>query len=258
MNKRMITERNFTTADTKSPVQVVDFYDQYAESWDQRFKKSSATTRFFDSRWESFLDVLGPWQPHGQALELGVGTGVYIERASKLFDHIVAVDASAQMLNKLKEKIDGEIKNVEVKKCFAENLEDIPCDFFDVVYFFGVIEHIIKTDLFVGEIHRVLKPGGRVIGIMPNRWSPWYYLLRKYARGTGAHCSSDRYYSSREIKIIFTSRGFDDARIRYWGSVPAGIDGKLVTKFLEAVETFSRYTYMDRFLGGITFGFSKV
>jgi SAM-dependent methyltransferase len=39
---------------------------------------------------------------------------------------------------------------------------------FDYVFIKSVIEHISNTDLFLSEIHRVLKPGGKVIILTPD------------------------------------------------------------------------------------------
>ncbi len=44
---------------------------------------------------------------------------------------------------------------------------------FDAVYSMGTIEHFSETEETVGEIYRVLKPGGRAIIGVPNRWDPF-------------------------------------------------------------------------------------
>lgn len=46
-----------------------------------------------------------------------------------------------------------------------------PDDHFDVVYSWGVIHHSEKPEQIVAEIRRVLKPGGRFIGMMYKRHS---------------------------------------------------------------------------------------
>ena len=44
---------------------------------------------------------------------------------------------------------------------------------FDAVYSMGTVEHFDETDEAVAEIARVLKPGGRAIVGVPNRWDPF-------------------------------------------------------------------------------------
>jgi SAM-dependent methyltransferase len=44
---------------------------------------------------------------------------------------------------------------------------------FDAVYSMGTIEHFRDPETAVGEIHRVLRPGGRAVVGVPNRWDPF-------------------------------------------------------------------------------------
>src|SRR5258708_23698162 len=47
---------------------------------------------------------------------------------------------------------------------------------FDVVYSFGVLQHIPEAQKAVAEIHRVLKPGGEVVAMVYNRTSINYQV----------------------------------------------------------------------------------
>jgi SAM-dependent methyltransferase len=62
---------------------------------------------------------------------------------------------------------------------------DFPDAAFDVVYSFGVLHHIPAVGAAVTEIHRVLKPGGRLLLMLYNRTSINYSIeimfLRKLA-----------------------------------------------------------------------------
>jgi len=62
---------------------------------------------------------------------------------------------------------------------------DFPDATFDVVYSFGVLHHIPEAEKAVAEIHRVLRPGGRVLAMLYNRSSINYVVeilfLRKAA-----------------------------------------------------------------------------
>jgi SAM-dependent methyltransferase len=46
---------------------------------------------------------------------------------------------------------------------------DFPDNYFDLVVHNQVFEHVEKLDYAAGEIQRILKPGGRMIGIFPTR-----------------------------------------------------------------------------------------
>ena len=62
---------------------------------------------------------------------------------------------------------------------------DFPNDWFDVVYSFGVLQHIPRAEKAVAEIHRVLKPGGEVIAMVYNRSSINYVLEIMFLRKLG-------------------------------------------------------------------------
>ena len=44
---------------------------------------------------------------------------------------------------------------------------------FDAVYSMGTIEHFHDPEVALAEIHRVLRPGGRAVIGVPNRWDPF-------------------------------------------------------------------------------------
>ncbi len=44
---------------------------------------------------------------------------------------------------------------------------------FDAIYSMGTIEHFAESNAAVAEMYRVLKPGGRAIVGVPNRWDPF-------------------------------------------------------------------------------------
>jgi SAM-dependent methyltransferase len=66
----------------------------------------------------------------------------------------------------------------------ATSLE-FPNHSFDVVYSFGVLQHIPRAERAVAEIHRVLKPGGEVIAMIYNRSSINYLLEIMFLRKLG-------------------------------------------------------------------------
>ncbi|MBC7871988.1 MAG: methyltransferase domain-containing protein [Chitinophagaceae bacterium] len=48
-----------------------------------------------------------------------------------------------------------------------------PSNFFDTVLSHEVLEHVLDDRLAVQEMVRVLKPGGRIVIFVPNRWYPF-------------------------------------------------------------------------------------
>lgn len=251
-------EKNFSTKKSTDESEVIDFYNQYAEKWDNRFGKASSDRVFFEERWASFEDLLPSSKEKLKALELGVGTGVYIDKTSRIFESIVAVDGSVNMLNELEYKLKNlRISNVTILNKNVISIPELPSNSFDVVYFFGLIEHIIDIKSFSEEIYRVLRKGGVVIGVTPNANSPWY-KIRSFFRGTGKHCSSDTYYTEDSLKTVFSENNFSLDKIKYWGAVPAGLNNKVIIWILNLLGRILVVTPAAKYLGGITFRFEKV
>ena len=81
-----------------------------------------------------------------------------------------------------------------------------PDESFDVVCSLGVLMLVPDIEAAVSEIHRVLRPGARVMVMLYNRWS-WYWLL---TRLTGTNVESElgdpplnRVHSRREAEDLF-------------------------------------------------------
>lgn len=82
-----------------------------------------------------------------------------------------------KIISKKNKVIGMELSEGAVKKAKTKGLEVIKGDvykipfkdnYFDLVHFSEVIEHILDTDKALMEIHRVLKPKGRLIMTTPN------------------------------------------------------------------------------------------
>lgn len=253
-------EKNFETVITGEDAEVIDFYDNYAQNWDQRFGdlKLKSNLHFFNHRFDTFIKMLKSSHKNIKtAVELGIGTGVYIKDLSKLFERVIAVDGSSHMIGQLKEKLKKfNISNVNTIVNDVTNIKSIEPETADIVYFFGLIEHVIKKDLFLKEIHRILKQEGIVIGIVVNRKSPWYKLKRFFGR-TAKHCSSDHFFTQKELKNLFESHGFSWESHVYWGLVPPGISNSFIYSFLSLLEPIAERSFLASFLGGLTFRVKK-
>jgi SAM-dependent methyltransferase len=88
---------------------------------------------------------------------------------------------------------------------------------FDLVLLFEVIEHlgIEEGETLVSQIHRVLRPGGRVILTTPNLYMPGQYWK---------DISHRTPYHYEELGALFLSRGFEIEEIRRMaGESPVGL-----------------------------------
>ena len=121
-----------------------------------------------------------------KVLELGCGLGTdgaQFARAGADYTGIDLTQAAVDLTRRRFELFD-------LKGTFAigdaENL-DFPNDSFDVVYSHGVLHHTPDIARAVGEIHRVLRPGGRAVVMLYHRGSYNYRVNISLLRRAGVH-----------------------------------------------------------------------
>ena len=254
-NQPTMHEAKFETKRASSSKDVLDFYDSYADAWDERFGEESLSTREFHRiRLDSFL-ALAELQPDQKVVEIGVGTGVYLPFVAPRVKEVVCIDGSSRMLEVLQAKHAG-LKNLTVlRRDLEQDLTDV--DFgADLVYCFGLLEHIIQVDTFLRNCHRMLKPGGRLVIVAPNGQSPWYGPIRRLWR-SGSHCSSDRYYTEDGSNALLSTYGFKPAGARYWGWAPAGA-GNFTYRVLSSIGQVLDHTPLRRYAGGLTLSYHRL
>ncbi|MEX2210145.1 MAG: methyltransferase domain-containing protein [Gaiellaceae bacterium] len=123
-----------------------------------------------DTAVESFAGVANPFslgrlEPGERVLDLGSGAGTDSLVASRMVGpdgRVTGIDMTPEMLARARRAADEMgAENVEFVESEAERLP-FPDESFDVVISNGVIDLIPDKDLVFGELHRVLRPGGRI------------------------------------------------------------------------------------------------
>jgi ubiquinone/menaquinone biosynthesis C-methylase UbiE len=155
-------------------------YDSYADDYHH----------YIDKLCEPFAKQmvnLAHLQPWHRVLDVGTGTGIIANYAARLIDNSVSVfgiDLSEGMLKKsILNAKKLSITNVQFHHMDAENLE-LPSESFDSVISMYAIDHFPNAAQALKEMHRVLKPGGRLVVSMGCRIPPWGGgLLKAYCVG---------------------------------------------------------------------------
>lgn len=115
----------------------------------------------------------------GDVLEVGCGEGRGIALLMEKARSFTAVDKIETALAELMKRY----PSASFRSMNIPPLSGLQANAYDVVVSFQVIEHIDKDELFLKEIHRVLKPGGLALLTTPNRKmslsrNPWH--IREY------------------------------------------------------------------------------
>ena len=104
-----------------------------------------------------------------RALELGCGTGVFLEQVASSGARLHGLDLSADLLQQAHARLRS-APNVRLER---GNAEETPyrAGSFDAVYGSSVLHHL-NLDRALQETHRVLRPGGRIAFAEPNALNP--------------------------------------------------------------------------------------
>lgn len=95
--------------------------------------------------------------------DIGCGTGLLTLTLAQVAAKVHAVDASARMVKIVKEKVSRSgLRNVVVKRGEAERLPLRDASM-DAVLAFHLLRHLPRPAEAVGEVARILKPGGQIV-----------------------------------------------------------------------------------------------
>ncbi|MGB8412543.1 MAG: methyltransferase domain-containing protein [Candidatus Binatus sp.] len=116
--------------------------------------------RVFVDREHEVIESLN-LRPGNRVLEVGVGTGIALD-AYPPYAHIVAIDPSADMLERAKKRVaENGWGHIELRQGDALNL-DFPDNSFDYVTSFHVLTVVPDPYRMMSEMVRVCKPGGGI------------------------------------------------------------------------------------------------
>lgn len=127
------------------------YYDTFSQTYDHG--RDAGYHAFLD---EAEVALVSPHAAGKSVLEVGCGTGLILERLARVADRAVGVDLSPGMLEHAR------ARGLEVHEASATELpfED---ETFDVACSFKVLAHVQQIEQAMGEMARVVRPGGRVV-----------------------------------------------------------------------------------------------
>jgi ubiquinone/menaquinone biosynthesis C-methylase UbiE len=175
-------------------------HDRLARVYDQRWSRYISQTLTFLKTWASI-------SPQAAVLDVGCGTGEF-ERLV-LSEHpaqrMVGVDLSVKMLEIAQQKCQA-YPNVAFCNASASALP-FPDHSFDIVVSASALHYFDQPEVSLGEMRRVLKPGGSVV-IMD--WCKDFLLCGLFDIALKLiEPACQRCYTQREFHHLLTSAQFD-------------------------------------------------
>ena len=147
----------------------------------------------------------------GRLLEIGCGEGGFLDLAAAHFD-VRGIDASEYAVRAVRERYGLPAEAADIERV------ELPSAAFDLIAAFNVLEHLADPAAAAGNIFAALKPGGALIGSVPNNGG----LVGRPAAFIGNRL--DRTHRSAlppaAWRGIFASAGF--APIRFFGELNLG------------------------------------
>jgi len=102
--------------------------------------------------------------PEGKRiLDAGCGVGIYVRKFRHFSEHVSGVELDEERATEAGQELPGIVCALVETLPFAEAT-------FDVVLSHEVLEHVGDDRRAVAEAMRVLRPGGRLVVFVPNRW----------------------------------------------------------------------------------------
>jgi methionine biosynthesis protein MetW len=168
-------------------------------------------------------------------LDIGCHDGTFLSLVKNKNNNFYGIEASDWGVEKSRKK------GIEVQQFFFDDKASLPYEdnFFDIVVAGEIIEHIFDTDLFLTEIRRVLKLGGKLLISTPNVASLGRRLLLLFGASPLVELSPNepgsvghiRYFTFKTLKKILEKHGFKILASRT-DCVNFSSDGKMRTSLL--------------------------
>ena len=128
---------------------------------------------------------------HDRVLDFGCGTGRLTGLLSRHSPHVIGVDPNPDMVSRARELFDARFAHA------PGGALRHPGRSFDLVFASNVLGHVQDLDWQLREIASVIKLGGRLVVVSPNRAFDWFNAPKHWVT---------EYRSDPTIKYLFTAR----------------------------------------------------
>lgn len=163
---------------------------------------------FLESKFTFGLHQLfQPFVENGSLLEVGCGTGEYLNLMSELgWSRVVGVDVSEATVARARDRLGIEAYAGELAAL------TLPASSFDAASMSHTLEHVADPVALLAEVRRLLKPSGRLVVAVPNYDSQ----LRARYQGSWLALDAPRHlihFTQHSLELALTRAGFSDFEV---------------------------------------------
>lgn len=186
-------------------------------------------------------------KPGDSVLDIGCGTGrlaAHVMNTIGEKGYYVGIDPSEYRIDIARQKIND--SNISLELGTSKDLNRYADNAFDTVYLNFVFHHIPDKDVVLKEIHRILRPNGKLGIADPDKESP--SVLRKITKDVaqfygGIYSFADSLIVEEEFKSLLYSNEFEISKLFYRKNTRYHSTSK---EFLELIEANEFGTFLSK------------
>jgi 2-polyprenyl-3-methyl-5-hydroxy-6-metoxy-1,4-benzoquinol methylase len=160
------------------PIPVGGLDQHYQMAADEYFENYASPAKI-----RSALHLLGEAgkliKGRGRLLDIGAGRGELLQAAIEAGWSAVGIEPSASFAEQISRHSQAEVRQDSLEDCHFES------ESFDVVILSAVLEHLYDPSRTIGEIARILRPGGVLFLDVPNEAGLYFRIGNLYQRVRG-------------------------------------------------------------------------
>jgi 2-polyprenyl-6-hydroxyphenyl methylase/3-demethylubiquinone-9 3-methyltransferase len=159
--------------------------------------------------------------PAGAAvLDVGCGEGVFARALEDAGARVTAIDVAEEPLRRARERAPG----LDLRLARGEADWELPDGAFDLAWAGEVIEHVADTGAWLGELSRVLRPGGMLLLSTPDHGPLTRARLalseRAFAERFDPRSDHLRFFTRRSLRLVLELARFEQVEVRGAGGFP--------------------------------------
>ena len=158
-------------------------------------------------------------------LDIGCSTGLLLNYVREKGWETLGVEICKQSVDYAKSNFGLNVIDKPLEECYFED------NYFQIIHFAHLIEHVPNPNAFLKEVYRILQPGGYIIVTTPNTDGLFAKIYRdKWRLAIPDHLFL---FSKKNLKLLLEQTGFKLLNHFSWGGIPINISNGIIKKFTD-------------------------